>query len=135
ANTAASASDRPSATGRARESQARPAKRAVSPAGSQRTGSESAVRLSATPPMPMTGSQRKNRRSSTSRASAPAKAFRQSGAGAAARESPAAARTPARPDVDIPQRKHEAQAAERAPAPLSRGLDDDALARPRGGLP
>ena len=85
ANSAAKASERPRANGRARETHASAANSAVMSAGSQRTGSRSAARLSATPPIAATGIQRKKRRSSTSRASAPENAPRQSGAHAAAR--------------------------------------------------
>ena len=71
-------------------------------AGSHSTGSRSAARLSATPPIAATGIHRKKRRSSTSRASAP-------GEGLApvrrvvrrAREPAAADRTPARAGVDM----------------------------------
>ena len=66
------------------------------------TGSRSAARLSATPPIAATGIQRKNRRSSTSRAERLANAPRQSGAHAAARVRPAAAdRAPVRAGVAI----------------------------------
>ena len=49
------------------ENHASAAKRAVISAGSHRTGSRSAARLSATPPIAATGIHRKKRRSSTSR--------------------------------------------------------------------
>ncbi len=88
---AAKASDRPSANGRARQDQATAANSVVSRAGSQSTGSRSAARLSATPPIAATGIQRKNRRSSASRASASAKAPRQSSRHSEMRVSPAAA--------------------------------------------
>ena len=113
AKRAANPSETPSATGRAREAKASVKKSAVSAAGSQRTGSRSAERLSATPPMPRTGNQRKKRRSSTSRATARARAARQSGAKTIARDKRAAARTPAPPDVDMTQGKHSAKAGER----------------------
>jgi hypothetical protein len=59
--------------------------------------------LSATPPIAATGIQRKKRRSSTSRANAPANAFRQSGAHAKTRVSPAAAMTPVRAGAGMPR--------------------------------
>ena len=96
------ASERPRARGRARENHASAAKRAVISAGSHRTGSRSAARLSATPPIAATGIHKKKRRSSTSRASALENAPRQSGAHAAARVQPAAAeRAPVRAGVAI----------------------------------
>ena len=105
ANSAASASDRPRANGLARDIHASAANRAVRSAGSHRTGSRSAARLSATPPIAATGIQRKKRRSSTSRANAPANAPRQSGAHAEARVSPAAADiTPVRAGVAMAAR-------------------------------
>jgi hypothetical protein len=73
--------------------------------------------LSATPPIAATGSQRKKRRSSTSRASALKNARRQSGAHAAARAKPAAAmRAPARAGVAIAREPNAdgAQGKERA---------------------
>ena len=103
AERAASASERPNATGRARETQASAEKTAVSAAGSQRTGSRSAARLSATPPIAATGSQRKNRRSSTSRASAPAKAARQSGAKRPRAKAGGRRQNARAPRVDMPQ--------------------------------
>ncbi len=96
AESAARPTQTPSATGRARERKASAAKIAVSSAGSHSTGSRSAAMFSATPPIAATGIHRKNRRSSTSFASAPANSARQSGANAAARARPAAARTPER---------------------------------------
>ena len=56
----------------------------MSSAGSHKTGSRSAARLSATPPIAATGIHRKNRRPSISFASAAANSARQSGARAAA---------------------------------------------------
>src|SRR6185437_14590728 len=91
ANKAAIASDNPRASGLARDTQASAPKSAIISAGSQRTGSRSAARLSATPPIAATGSHKKKRRSSASRASAFKNAPRQSGAHAAARVQPAAA--------------------------------------------
>src|SRR6516164_9078564 len=97
ANTEAIASETPRANGRARMIHASAANSAVMSAGSHRTGSRSAARLSATPPIAATGIHRKKRRSSASRASAPANAPRQSGAHVAARVNPAATvRTPVR---------------------------------------
>jgi hypothetical protein len=102
ANSAAIASERPRATGRARETHASAAKRAVISAGSHMTGSRSADRLSATPPIAATGIHKKKRRCSTSRASAVENAPRQSGAHTAARVQPAAAdKTPVRAGVAI----------------------------------
>ena len=102
ANSAARPSETPRATGRARDIHAKPANSAVNSAGSHKDGSWSAARLSATPPIAATGSQRKKRRSSTSRASALKNAPRQSGAHAAARAKPAAAaRAPVRSGVGI----------------------------------
>jgi hypothetical protein len=101
-NSAATASDRPSAKGRARQNHASAAERAIISAGSHRTGSRSAARLSATPPIAATGIHKKKRRSSTSRASARKNAPRQSGAHAATRVRPAAAaRAPVRAGVAI----------------------------------
>src|SRR5271165_3978334 len=133
ANRAATASDSPSAKGRAREKKARAPKRTLRPAGSQRTGSRSAPRLSATPPIAATGSQRKKRRSSTSRASAPAKALRQSGAQEAARLRAAVPdRTAVRAGLDMPHNKHEARAAEREPAKPDVQADDARYCVERG---
>ncbi len=102
ANSAARPSERPRARGRARETHASVAKSAVISAGSHSTGSRSAARLSATPPIAATGIHKKKRRSSTSRASARESAPRQSGAHAAARVRPAAeARAPVRAGVAI----------------------------------
>ena len=102
ANNAAIASESPRARGRARENHASAAKTAIISAGSQSTGSRSAARLSATPPIAATGIHKKKRRSSTSRASALENAPRQSGAHAAARVKPAAAdKTPVRAGVAI----------------------------------
>src|SRR5271165_794089 len=122
ANSAAIASERPRANGRARTVHARAANSAVMSAGSHRTGSRSAAKLSATPPIAATGIQRKKRRSSASRVSAPLNAPYQSGAHAAARVNPAAAvRTPVRAGVAIGGHdKHGRGAEERA-----RDLADD----------
>ena len=104
ANNAAIASERPRARGRARQNHASVAKTAIINAGSHRTGSRSADRLSATPPIAATGIHKKKRRSSTSRVSARENAPRQSGAHAAARVQPAAAaRAPVRAGVAIPE--------------------------------
>ena len=104
ANKAAMASERPRASGRARQNHASVVKTAIISAGSHRTGSRSADRLSATPPIAATGIHKKKRRSSTSRASARENAPRQSGAHAAARVQPAAAaRAPVRAGVAIPE--------------------------------
>ena len=120
ANSAAIARERPRARGRARENHASVAKRAVISAGSHRTGSRSAARLSATPPIAATGIHKKKRRSSTSRVSARENAPRQSGAHAAARVQPAAAaRAPVRAGVAIRgQPNASASAGERQPIGL-----------------
>ena len=126
ANSAAIASERPRASGRARQNHASAAKSAVISAGSHRTGSRSAARLSATPPIAATGIHKKKRRCSTSRASAAENALRQSGAHAAARVQPAAAaRAPVRAGVAIWGQTN---------ASLTLGKGADLARRPRNAL-
>ncbi len=88
--------------GRARQNHASAPKRAIIKAGSHRTGSRSAARLAATPPIPATGIHRKKRRSSTSRARAFGERAAPVRRPAAARVKPAAAaRAPVRAGVAI----------------------------------
>ena len=78
----------PSATGRALQNHASAAHTVTSAAGNHKTGSRSAARLSATPPMAATGIHRKKRRLSISSVSAAENSARQSGAHIAGRTTP-----------------------------------------------